>query len=174
MDSKHIPCIPALLATALLAACGGGGGGGMVQPDRSVQVVTPPPPPPPPELCLGTLASDCFVETSGETALMHDGRTSDHALIKQGVGRLRLETGVFRFDGGTRVDSGALVVSQGAQLVSDTLVQPGAELHVWGELVGDVDNRGFTTLVLSVDGNFVNRGELYLDVDVYGMGSSPP
>jgi uncharacterized protein with beta-barrel porin domain len=168
MKRLTLSCAPTLLATALLAACGGGGSDyGMVQSNP------PPsnPPPPPPvsaEPCSGTMTTDCVVApTQAEPALtMTDGRTSDHALVKQGDGTLSLESGTFAFSGGSRVEEGYLSLSGGATLRSHVDVAANAGLGNFGTIEGNVAvaEGAFAYLYGTVVGNVTNAGEVLADV----------
>ena len=164
----NIKPIPALLTTALLAACGGGGGGGMVQsPPPSTVVVNPPPPSgAEPEPCTSPATADCTVNVA-TSVTMWDGRTSDYALRKQGAGDLRLETGTYRYGAGTTVEAGRLVINSVARLESNTFVETGGALEVWGVLIGDIDNHGSVTQSAMVEGNVANHGQLNVDGSIW-------
>jgi hypothetical protein len=159
----NIKPIPALLSTALLAACGGGGRGGLVQspPPSTVAVNTRTPVGPEAEPCQPPASTDC-VSNVASYAYMWNGRTSDYALDKRGEGSLTLQDGTFHFDGGTTVEAGRLVVNTVARLESDTRVQTGGTLEIYGTLAGDIDNRGTTKQGGTVEGNVANRGEMQI------------
>lgn len=93
---------------------------------------------------------------------MFDGRSSGHGLVKQGTGKLLLQTGTFRFDGGTRVEAGNLHINSVATLASDVFVGEGGALSVWGTVTGDVDNRGAVDIGGTIDGNLANQGHVQL------------
>jgi autotransporter-associated beta strand protein len=165
MNSKPIP---ALLTTALLAACGGGGGGGLVQAPPPPTVVVNPPPPSgtEPEPCMSPPTADCVANVASSVQML-DGRTSDYALRKQGAGDLRLETGTYRYGAGTTVEAGRLVINSVARLESNTRVEAGATLEVWGVHTGDIDIRGSVTQSAMVEGNVANHGQLNVDGSIW-------
>ena len=172
--------VPTMLATALLAACGSGGSNyGMVQSNP------PPPTPPPPvstEPCSGTMTTDCTVapNQSEPVLAMTGGRTSDHALIKQGNGTLSLDSGTFVFGGGTQLQEGYLWVNFDVTLQSNVSVAANTTLGIFGSVVGDVavDDGANAYLWGSVTGNVDNAGFLIADlptgteVGVSGSGYS--
>ncbi|MCC8362912.1 autotransporter domain-containing protein [Lysobacter sp. A6] len=165
MNRTKLSCVPTLLATALLAACGGGSSDyGMVRSNP------PPPAPPPPvstEPCSGTMTTDCTVApTQAEPVLeMTDGRTSAHALIKQGDGTLSLGTGTFAFAGGTDVQAGGLVINYDAVLASNLAIAADSGVSVIGAIEGHVDvaENGNLYLYGTITGNVANAGFLSAD-----------
>lgn len=161
-EHKGWRVLPCALAYALLAACGSGGGGsGMV---RSDPVVTDPQPvATPPSDCPNPQVSDCVVVVPyANDHSITGGRSSDHALrIRGDGGTTKLESGDYRFAGGTYVESAAaLRVQLDATLRSDIAVAAPGHLYVWGGVEGDVANDGTATLGGTVTGNWTNDGSL--------------
>lgn len=177
--TKTLSVLFVAIANGLLAGCGGGGSSVRAVPES----VPPDPPPPssaPAEPCPAPVTADCVADVPSSVGDqgMTGGRSSDHALIKRGDGRLTLSghssyddlppTVDFRFDGGTTIEDGWLSVSSNATLHSNVVVQATGALESLGTITGNLDNHGHTLIWNKVVGNAVNDGVLEPGSSIYG------
>lgn len=124
---------------------------------------------------------DCVITTQG---LMLESRESAHRLVvRNGSQSLGLVGSTYRFDGGTSIEAGRLVVGSGSSgstsyfnpetvLISDTTVAKDGALVVTGHVVGNVANAGTVALWGSIVGNLTNHGRLDVSGTQYGNAMS--
>ncbi len=184
MTSRKLLATAVLLAlsSVLLTACGGGSTVHPAVVAQSEPPPSPPPPPPPPppipaaEACPAPITSDCVVDISVNQD-MTGGRQSDFALTKRGDGDLKLirESNSFdppavdfRFDGGTTVEGGYLMVESSATLHSNVVVQAIGTLFLYGTMTGSLENHGRTILWDKVIGDVTNDAVLAPGSSIYG------
>jgi hypothetical protein len=167
------------LSTCVLTACGGGDSNGMVRADAA-SVPPPPPSSASAEPCPAPVTADCVADVPSSVGNQDitDGRSSDHALIKRGVGQLTLAshssnddlppTVVFRFGGGTIIEDGNLRVWSNAALHSNVVVQAAGTLQSFGTITGSLENRGYALVWDKVIGDVLNDGVLEPGSSIYG------
>jgi len=100
---------------------------------------------------------------------MTGGRQSNYALLVHGGAYLSLFSEPntygppvvdYRFDNGTTIEDGTLLVNSSASLHSDVVVQSAGNLYLSGELTGTVINHGDMSLASTVFGDVTNDGVL--------------
>lgn len=170
--TKTLSILFVAIANGLLAGCGGGGSSVRAMPES-----VPPDPPPPPssapaEPCPAPVTADCVVEppsTDDYNQTMTGGRQSNYALLVHGGAYLSLFSEPntygppvvdYRFDNGTTIEDGTLLVNSSTSLHSDVVVQTAGNLYLNGELTGTVTNHGDMSLASTVFGDVANDGVL--------------
>ncbi|MBO9716650.1 MAG: autotransporter domain-containing protein [Pseudoxanthomonas sp.] len=162
------------VAALLVSGCSSGGG---AKPTAAAAAPPPPTTTPPPGAfnpCPAPVASDCTVALGKDQWVKLPETASSHALVVSGTGRLGM-VGEYRFDGGTRIEGGGLLVgsapSEGSSLTrlqSDVTVEAAGELMVVGTVQGDVTNRGMVILFEKIQGDVENAGTLRVAAAAYG------
>ena len=126
--------------------------------------------------CPAPTTSDCIVTLSNGARENLPAVQSNSALIvRAGTGQLGMVDNSYRFNGGTRVESGELGVgtgknagNSGTVLESDVYVLPSALLTVVGRVQGDVLSEGSINLWGEINGSVSNVGALLVSAAVYG------
>ncbi len=158
--------LSAAILLALLTACGGGGSGMVRSSPAPLTPPSTPPPAPPPATSVGPctmpITGDCVVSAN---ASMGGGRTSAYALVVRDSGLMLgyngstdLAPGVYRFDAGTTVERGGLMMSSGNTLVSQLHIAAGASMSGFGVIIGNVVNEGGLYFGGDIQGSVENRG----------------